>query len=257
MVTPSPLRFEYPSPLPHLTISITNLIKHPSLRHLPIARLFKTNPTRVRITGIDIAQATLECLIHVESGEVFIHKFGTTKEKPPDFDNAPVPNTAGTDQSYFEEAAGQDAYDGIADVDQIAEPLTSTAHLANWRDDGFKPVTILTTRRGPVVASAMSDIGKSSCANYAPCLCSPLRFVTGFFAVSYYANSVAIVDLRGPDVLLREGFTEEGLKVKRKKKNSQNLPAEASSCLTLTWAICKMNGETHRAPRLIASYAKG
>jgi hypothetical protein len=58
-------------------------------------------------------------------------------------------------------------------------------------------------------------------------------------------------------VLLREGFTEDGMKVKKKKKNSQNLPAESTSCLTLSWAICKMNGESQRAPRLIASYAKG
>jgi syntaxin-binding protein 5 len=171
LVTPSPLRFEYPSPLPHLTISITNLIKHSSLRHLPIARLFKTNPTRVRITGIDLAQATLECLVHLESGEVFIHKFGTTKEKPSNFDDVPMPNTAGTDRSYFEEAAGHDAYDGIEDVDQGAESLTSTAHLANWRDDGFKPVTILTTRRGPIIASAMSDIGKSFCITFPTIMC--------------------------------------------------------------------------------------
>jgi syntaxin-binding protein 5 len=65
------------------------------------------------------------------------------------------------------------------------------------------------------------------------------------------------VDLRGPDVLLREGFTEDGLKVKKKKKDGQNLPAESSSCVALNWAICKMNGESQRTLRLVASYTKG
>lgn len=68
---------------------------------------------------------------------------------------------------------------------------------------------------------------------------------------------MAVVDLRGPDILLREGFSEDGMKVKKKKKNSQNLPAETTPCTTLRWAVCKMSGESNRTPRLVASYGKG
>jgi syntaxin-binding protein 5 len=161
LVMPMPLRFEYPAALPHLTISVTNLIKHPSLRHLPIASLYKNTPTRLRITGIDLAKTTLECLIHVESGEVFVYKFGTPKERPPDYSENTVPPTATTDTTYFSEAVPEDPYDGYEDTEQLAESLTPTTHLANWKNDGFKPVTILTTRRGPVIATALSDVGKN------------------------------------------------------------------------------------------------
>jgi hypothetical protein len=135
------------------------MLKHPSLRHLPISQLYKNNPRAFRVTGIDLATSTLECLIHVESGEVFIYKFGTTKERPSDHPSQ-EPESAGSDLSYFNEVHAEDAYDGYEDGDQVVESLTSTTHLANWKDDGFKPVTILTTRRGPVVATAMSDIGR-------------------------------------------------------------------------------------------------
>jgi syntaxin-binding protein 5 len=158
---PTPLRFEYPSPLPHLTISITNLLKHPSLKHLPVAALYKSNPSRTRITGINLAKTTLECLIHVESGEVFIYKFGVPKERPSDYDDTTIPGTATTDDSYFSAPMSEDPYDGYEGVEQAVESLTSITHLANWKIDGFKPVTVLTTRRGPVIATALSDIGKN------------------------------------------------------------------------------------------------
>jgi syntaxin-binding protein 5 len=75
--------------------------------------------------------------------------------------------------------------------------------------------------------------------------------------VAYVQKSVVIVDLRGPDVILREGFTEDGLKVKRKKKGSQNVPADSSQCVTLKWTICRLGGDQGLAPRLVLGYARG
>lgn len=81
--------------------------------------------------------------------------------------------------------------------------------------------------------------------------------LTGFLAVAYASKSVIIVDLRGPDVILREGFTEEGLRVKKKKKGSQNVPADSSQCLTVKWTICRLGQDHGLAPRLVLSYARG
>lgn len=81
--------------------------------------------------------------------------------------------------------------------------------------------------------------------------------LTGFLAVAYAQKSVIIVDLRGPDVILREGFTEEGLRVKKKKKGGQNVPADSSQCVAVKWTICRLGQDHGLAPRLVLSYARG
>ena len=49
---------------------------------------------------------------------------------------------------------------------------------------------------------------------------------------------MAIIDLRGPEVLLREGFDEDGEKVKKKRrKATQNVVGEQSAIATLKWVI--------------------
>lgn len=153
---PKTLRFEWPAPLPNLTISIVNLLRHPSLHHLPVSKLCHTNPSRFRITGVDLSATTLECLVHVESGEVFVWKFAKSQDQARGSEQQQQQQDHGGDGGdYLEGARG-----GGSSSDKQVELLTSVTHLANRRDDGFKPVTILTTRRGPVVATAMSDIGE-------------------------------------------------------------------------------------------------
>ncbi|KAJ9102613.1 hypothetical protein QFC19_004722 [Naganishia cerealis] len=230
LVLPTPLRFEYPAPLPHLTISIPNILRHPSLSHHPLAQLYRSDPSKVRITGVELAKQSLEVAITMQTGEVLMYKFGEANARLA----INLPSQAHEEQSYFPTTPQGGHAETRA---EHVEELTSTAHLANWKADGFKPVTMLTTRRGHVVETALCDIG--------------------FLAVAYAQKSVVIVDLRGPDVILREGFTEEGLKVKKKKKGSQNVPADSSQCMTLKWTICRLGGDQGLAPRLILGYARG
>jgi len=85
---------------------------------------------------------------------------------------------------------------------------------------------------------------------------------------------MAILDMRGPDVILREGFNEEGVatKKRRKKGNVQNVPGETSVVGAMKWVVSGMGsgelalrslgvvsdqGDPARRPRLIVSYAKG
>jgi hypothetical protein len=79
---------------------------------------------------------------------------------------------------------------------------------------------------------------------------------TGFIAVAYAQKSFVVVDMRGPDVILREGYSEDGKKV-RKRKGSQNLPAEGQTCARLKWTICRVGADSAPAVRLMVSYAKG
>lgn len=52
---------------------------------------------------------------------------------------------------------------------------------------------------------------------------------TGFLAVSFAQKSLCVLDLRGPDIMLREGFAEEGEKSKK---------GEGSVAMTLRWSVC-------------------
>jgi syntaxin-binding protein 5 len=71
---------------------------------------------------------------------------------------------------------------------------------------------------------------------------------TGFLAVSYVEKSLCVVDLRGPDMILREGFAEEGEKSKK---------GEASVAQSLTWSICAIGTDPSVGLRLFVGYQKG
>lgn len=83
--------------------------------------------------------------------------------------------------------------------------------------------------------------------------------MVGFIAVAFSANSLAILDMRGPDVSLREGFDEDGVMVKkrRKKGNVQNVPGETSQVGALQWVVAGLGNDPAPRPRLIVSYVKG
>jgi syntaxin-binding protein 5 len=87
---------------------------------------------------------------------------------------------------------------------------------------------------------------------------------------------MCIIDMRGPDIILREGFDEDGAKVnkRRKKGNMQNVPGESSLVGSMKWVVAGMGpGELNSPgnaqyghayttdssprPRLIVSYIKG
>lgn len=216
LVLPSPLRFEYPSPLPHLTVSVSNILTHPSIAHTSLAQLYAKYPSRVRISGVRFATESNELAIIMHTGELIVYKFerGTGRTEEP---------------GYFPEQAQDDG--------RTWEEIVSLDHLADNAQDGFKPKFMLDIKRGAIASVALSDVG--------------------FLAVSYTENSLVIVDLRGPDIVLREGFTAEGKKVKWRKTKTQDLPAESSICRQLSWSICHVGGQGVMAPRLIASYTKG
>ena len=143
LVLPSPLRFEYPSPLSHLSISVQNVLQHPTLSHTPLARFYKKSPDLVTITSVALSTDSLECLIAMSTGEVFVYKFeeASSSSKPK------------VTEDYFN--AGTD---GVAQT-QPVEEIISLRHLANHSADGFKPVMLLSAGRGPVVDMAVCDIG--------------------------------------------------------------------------------------------------
>ena len=159
LLLPTPLRFEYPCPLPHLTISISEYLKHPDVAHLPLAKLWEDDRSKVRIKSVHLAREALECVITFSTGEVIVTKFGEGKAGPGD----EVEELDGDESSgppldgYFPQTPV--ASSSAAPKNEWVEEVTEIGHLAKWKEDGFKPVAMITLKRGEVVACAVSDIG--------------------------------------------------------------------------------------------------
>lgn len=156
LLLPTPLRFEYPGPLPHLTISIPDYLKGLDVAHLPLAKLWQTDKSAVRIKSVHLAREALECVVTMTTGEVVVTKFGEAKrgahDEKEELDDSPI-------DSYFPTSAKTDIPVPGASKQEWIEEVTEIGHLAKWKDDGFKPVAILTLKRGEAVACAVSDIG--------------------------------------------------------------------------------------------------
>ncbi len=178
LLLPTPLRFEYPSALPHLTINIGDYLTHPDVAHLPLAKLWADERPKVKITGVHLAREALECVITMSSGEVIVTKFGEHRPENRDDDNgveeldawnvdtSQGPGTPNTPQSGMAASPQQPSYfpknTPTSLRDDWIEEITEINHLARWNEDGFKPVAIFTVKRGEVLACAVSDIGKYS-----------------------------------------------------------------------------------------------
>ena len=152
LLLPTPLRFEYPGPLPHLTISLGRLLEQDELRHLPLAKLWKTDRARVKIASVYLAREALECTITLQTGEVIVTKFQEAKGGGGDEGDD-------EDQGYFPPVP---VHPNQGEEDGWVEEVTEVGHLVKDCTDGFRPVAIITLKRGEVTRCAVSDIGESA-----------------------------------------------------------------------------------------------
>ncbi|KAK9900591.1 hypothetical protein P389DRAFT_192855 [Cystobasidium minutum MCA 4210] len=103
--------------------------------------------------------------------------------------------------------------------------LQDSSHLSDWSKDGFKPMFGLSLEedrsrgKSQITALSLSE--------------------AGFLAVAW-GTKLAILDLRGPEVLFSES---EG-----RQDGNINM---------LTWTICSEGSDTERHPRLLAAYESG
>lgn len=136
-------------------------------------------------------------------------------------------------------------------VGSSGEELLRLDDTNDWSVDSFKANLLVDLSRGDVTRVAQSDIG--------------------FLALSYGAG-LAIVDLRGPDVILREGMgddftvaasSEKGKGKGPKRSERKLIEAESKAPISsMTWTICRSPGayQAHHAilaPRLIVTRTNG
>lgn len=161
LLLPTPLRFEYPSPLPHLTISLGSYLSQPDLAHLPLAKLWEHDRSKVVIKSVHLAKEALECTITMMSGEIIVLKFAPAKGK----------RAAGDDVEELDVESPRDGYFPpvmtvpTQDPNEWVEEVLEIGHLARYTVDGFKPVAIFTPKRGEVTQCAVSDIGELPASN--------------------------------------------------------------------------------------------
>ncbi|TYJ56810.1 hypothetical protein B9479_002420 [Cryptococcus floricola] len=244
LILPTPLRFEYPNPLPHLTINIGDWLKHPDVAHLPLAQLWYNDRSKVQIKSVHLAREALECVITFTTGELLVTKFQKASLPLNPSDDGYEPDfeyrrSYEGGEGYNEEERGYFPPQSKQGDSGWVEEVLEIGQLSKGKVDGFKPVAIFTMKQGHPVSVALSDIG--------------------FIAVAFSSKSLAIIDMRGPDVILREGFDEEGTVMKKKKKkgNTQNVLPESSVVGSMKWVVSMMGTDTVNRPRLIVSYAKG
>lgn len=242
LILPTPLRFEFPNPLPHLTISIGDYLKHPDVSHLPLAQLWWNDRSKVKIKSVHLAREALECVITFMTGEVLVTKFQKAKTLTDDDRYQEMLNREGdqvmeeSEGSYFPPQPKQQG------KNEWVEEVLEIGHLAKPKTDGFKPVAIFTMKQGEPISCAVSDIGEHT--EHIVRFERLTSYILGFIAVAFSSKSLAIIDMRGPDVILREGFDEDGAVMKKKKKkgNVQNVLPESSVVGSLKWVVSGMGG---------------
>ncbi|KAJ7361454.1 WD40 containing snare-dependent exocytosis protein [Mycena albidolilacea] len=110
------------------------------------------------------------------------------------------------------------------------DELVSLEHVLTSEDSRFAPYFLLTTGK-PVSACAISDVG--------------------FLAVAY-TESLIIVDMRGPRIMLRRG------RDKKKDRISIHLhPSDHTHISSLTWTISTIENDPQLRIRLIIGYISG
>jgi hypothetical protein len=156
LVLPTPLRFEYPNPMSHLTINIGEWLRHPDIAHLPLAQLWATDRSKVQVASVQLSRETLECVVTFVTGEVLVTRFDEATMDSEDSHHGSVSvsqeDDEDRDMGYFPPQPR-------TDIDYIDE-ITEIDQLANHTVDGFKPLALFAVKRGEVVSCAVSDIGE-------------------------------------------------------------------------------------------------
>ncbi|KAM5536030.1 hypothetical protein V8D89_010288 [Ganoderma adspersum] len=199
----APLAASLPSPIPRLTIELAPLLID---RTLGLSESADYDPrlTKERVDAVYFAPESLECVTVLRSQAVVLYRLD-------------VP----TDDTTFSQQTLED------------DELVSLSHLRVRQGLRYRPVFAVKpdSKRGPVTACALSDIG--------------------FMAVAYTSGLLLVVDLRGPRIILRsESHSPEGGSFLRRH-------AEHEPIQSLAWTCCALASDPEVRVRLIGTAASG
>lgn len=122
------------------------------------------------------------------------------------------------------------------------EEVTLLGHMASWHSDGFKPNVLVDLQRGEVTAISLSDVG--------------------FLAIAC-GLALGVVDMRGPELIIREGFGDDSLSLSkmssRERREEKRIVEEEnrSPICQLNFSICRTGDQPMLSPTLIAVRESG
>jgi syntaxin-binding protein 5 len=121
------------------------------------------------------------------------------------------------------------------------EEITTIGHLATWETDSFKPNILVELQRGEVTSISLSDVG--------------------FLAIAC-GLALAVVDLRGPELIIHEGFGEVAehsrLGSRERKEEKRIIEEESRSPIQqVKFSICRTVEHSVLSPTLITVRSNG
>ncbi|UZJ52196.1 hypothetical protein CBS101457_001516 [Exobasidium rhododendri] len=125
----------------------------------------------------------------------------------------------------------------------LVEEVTTIGHLATWHSDGFKPNVLIDLQRGEVTTITTSDVG--------------------FVAIAC-GLALAVIDMRGPELIIREGFGDDEASHNRSsshrdRKEERRIVEEEnkSPIRLLKFSICRSESQPMLSPTLLAIRENG
>jgi WD40 repeat protein len=216
---------------PTLLVEIDVRILLGNNRKLIAARLYNSTPALVSITGFTVSLESLEIAISLSTGEVILYRYGHIEGA----------------RDTIEDSHDQEISDSVTElhVSQPKEPESTIGRTRSLlkplrpkrssRREAPNPPTVstahmdlidLSTSQSSFQSLAFSAVFALPTSNNCQCTCVTLSNI-GFIATTWSGGTLAVVDLRGPDIILQSRIKDR-------------------HCRLLTWSICGIEtGQTH------------
>lgn len=219
------LRDPFPAALPHLTMSIRDVVRNQNLMGIPALERLQRHPSQVQIERVHVAWDALESTVILTTGHVFHFALGTG-------------TTVAATSSPLVDAMQNMSVDSSGLSHGIATEFTSLESAANLSTGGFQPNTVMQLLPGCPTCSALSDVGLYACA---------------------YGGMLVVADCRSQDMVVRAGAGSADF-FSRQLGSKEDRIIENESTAEIVWlrfAVCRTAGDGGLALRLLVGRANG
>lgn len=220
----------FPVPLPHLTLSVRDMIMHPTMIGMPALEPLQRFPMQMQIEHVQVAWDAMECIVSLTTGHVVHLTMGTGV-------------LAGQMHALAlsDKTEGPSASIGLSDGESANGPLpefTSMETICDFASAGFQPHTVLHVLPGPATCHALSDTGLYAAAN---------------------GGMLVVADCRSQDIVIRSGFGHADFFSRQiGAREAKIIEAEAQSEIAwLTFAVCRTRSDPVLALRLLVGRVNG
>ena len=219
------LREPFPTPLPHLTVSIRDVVMHPSVIGMPALDALQRFPMQIQIASVHMAWDALECAISLTTGHVLHMALGTGTN----INTSAVSPLIGSIQNMHMDSGAPS---------QHAFEFTSLETVADIHAGGFQPNVMMQLLPGSATCSALCDVGLYACA---------------------YGGMLVVADCRSQDVVVRAGSgSADFFSRQLGSREAKIIESEGNAEIVwLKFSVCRTLSDNVLALRLLVGRANG